>query len=62
MNKDLSFRFEVTSNPEECEKLVTPAIVFVSTNHSSFEEVRTQGFIIGIRWCHYSIIFGIIRI
>ena len=62
MNKDLSFRFEVASNPKDCEKLVTPSVIFVNTNHPSFEEVRTQGFIIGVKWWHYSLIFGIIRI
>ena len=52
------YRLGVKSAKEDCEKLVTPSIVYINTNHESFKEDRRNGFMIFIGWWHWCIVFG----
>jgi len=47
-------------NQKDPEKCVLPTILFISTNHPSFDEVRRPGFMICLGWWDYSIKLGVI--
>lgn len=40
------------------EKLVFPSILFISTNHESFGDLRRKGCMICVGWWDFSIKFG----
>lgn len=51
--------FKIGREKDDPEKLLLPGIVFINTNHYSFED-KSKGFMIFIRWWNYSISFGLI--
>ena len=55
-------RFKIGKAKADCEKMVLPGIIFINTNHESFEDDRREGFMIFLGWWHWSISFGLIRI
>jgi hypothetical protein len=48
------------ASPEDVEKAVLPAIIFINTNHETFEDNRRVGFYIAIGWWHYAAAIGIL--
>jgi hypothetical protein len=54
------FRLLIGRTPQDAEKAVTPTIIWINTNHPSFEEVRHRGFMIIIGWWDWSIKVGLV--
>lgn len=52
------FALIISRDQGEPEKAVLPAIIFLSSNHPSFEELRRPGFLICIGWWDFSVKFG----
>jgi len=50
------FRVHVDASPDDVEKLVLPAIIFVNHSHPHFNP-RTVGFSVFLGWWHWSISF-----
>lgn len=50
----------VKRSKDDPEKLITPAILFVSANHPAFEEDRQNGFLLALGWWDFSIRLAII--
>lgn len=45
---------------QDAEKTVLPTVIFINTNHQSFEDLRHRGFVIAIGWWDFSIKVGLI--
>ena len=53
------FRFIASRTPQDSEKCVLPTILFINTNHPSFEELRHNGFMLIFGWWDWSIKVGL---
>lgn len=53
-------RLNVKRAKQDPEKCVLPTIVYINTNHSSFGDLRKNGFMLFIGWWDFSISFGVI--
>jgi len=53
------FRFLASRTPQEPEKAVLPTMLWINTNHSSFEDDKHRGFMIIIGWWDWSIKIGL---
>lgn len=53
------FRFLAGRDPQEPEKSILPAILWINTNHPTFEEFRHRGFMIIFGWWDWSIKIGL---
>lgn len=42
------------------EKSVLPCLIFIDSNHSQFDDLRTPGFMLCIGWWDYSLKIGLI--
>ena len=51
--------FKAGKNKADPEKAILPTIMFINSNHLSFEDVRRPGFMLCIGWWDYSIKFGL---
>jgi hypothetical protein len=57
----VKWRFIMGRDKQDAEKMLLPAIVFINTNHNSFN-YRKKGFMICIGWWDWSIKIGLIII
>lgn len=58
MSKKLYIKFDFGRNQEDCEKAVTPVIIFINVQHPSFEinkDKSMSGFMIALGWWDVSI-------
>ena len=53
------FRFIANRSPKDPEKCILPTIMYINTNHSSFNELRQRGAMIVFGWWDYSIKVGL---
>ena len=53
------FRFIANRSKKDPEKCILPTILYINTNHSSFNELRHRGFMIVVGWWDYSIKVGL---
>lgn len=51
--------FRISRDKDDPKKSVLPAVLYVNTNHNSFTDVRTKGFMIAVGWWDFSIKFGL---
>ena len=49
--------FTADRTPEDPEKTILPALLFVNSNHPAFEDIRRPGFMLCLGWWDYSLKF-----
>lgn len=54
------FRFYIGRDKKDVEKAILPTIIFVNTNHPTFKELRSKGFMVIIGWWDFNIKIGVI--
>lgn len=57
--KKFNWRFKIGRDKDELEKAVTPAIIYINTNHEALGDLRLHGFMITIGWWDFSVKFGL---
>lgn len=60
MNKMPVIRLMFSRDKDEPEKAVLPAIIFISSNHHSFGDLRMPGFCLCAGWWDYSVTLHVI--
>lgn len=50
---------KIGRTPQDPEKSILPAILFINTNHQSFDNDRHRGFVLCVGWWDWSVKIGL---